>query len=425
MGSSRMLLRLTLIWIIGLAVGCAEEKKTKQTVFMKDTPSCLQQVIPGEYLVNWSDGTTTKEQAHDLTKFQDEFVEPQLDRIEFIETNKQIYLEPYTKASHNSEELRFDGFSNWPTAQIKADAAWRLGHRGQNVVVAVVDSGVDYRHPQLASQIQLNSGETGVDESGFDRASNGQDDDGNGLIDDVVGYNFGLDTNDPYDSGNHGTHVAGIVAAQHSDITSEHRNYVQGVAPGAKIIPIAFITSGGGGTLDAAIRAIDYAVARKVDVINASWGGAACSKTLGERIRSLESQNILFVAASGNSGRNIDFDPEYPAAYNLANQITVGAVSRFTTQTDFSNYGVNRVHLFAPGKDIYSTVPLSGYEPFSGTSMAAPMVAGALALLKSARPNASAAQLKKALLSGVDVDPTYLNFTTGRLNVERALSSLD
>jgi subtilisin family serine protease len=415
-----------MIWV-GLAVsfiGCSEKSKTRDTVFVKDSPTCLSQVIAGEYLVTWTDGTITKEMAPDQEKFKDSFVDENLEDIEYIESNKMIYLEPTTKASADPERFNRGGFSNWPTAQVMADSAWQLGHRGQNVVVAVIDSGVDYQHPQLASQIAINAGEAGADVNGFNKSSNGIDDDGNGYVDDVFGYNFGLETNNPFDSGNHGTHVAGIVAAHHTDTVSEHRDYVQGVAPEAKILPIAFITSGGGGTLDAAIRAIDYARIRGAHIINASWGGASCSKTLGERVRGLEQFGILFVAASGNNGRNIDFEPEYPAAYNLANQLTVGAVSRFTTQTDFSNYGNTRVHLFAPGKDVSSTVPLNGYESFSGTSMAAPMVTGALALLKSARPKASAQQLKNALLSGVDVDPTYLNATTGRLNIQKALQAL-
>lgn len=405
-------------------VGCSDLNKSKNTVFTKDAPNCLTEVVEGEYLVTWENGKVTKVRADDLEAFKDGFVTKNLKDIKYIETNKMIYLDPMTKATRGGVVGPSAGFSNWPTQQTSADVAWQRGYKGQDVVVAVIDSGVDYTHPQLRDQIALNEGESGTDGFGFNKAFNGIDDDGNGYVDDYYGYNFGYDNNDPYDSDQHGTHVAGIIAAEHDDTVAEQQNYIQGMAPEAKILPVAFITAGGGGTLDAAIDAIEYARTRGADVINASWGGASCSKTLGDKIDSLEQQGILFVAASGNNGKNIDLQPEYPAAYNLPIQITVGAISRLFTMADFSNYGTDRVHIFAPGKDIFSTVPRSGYEAFSGTSMAAPMVAGALALLKSAKPSASFQELKQALYSGVTTDSTYRNAHRGRLNVERALDQL-
>lgn len=414
--------RVALLALVAIQLGCSEVNQTRETIFAKDNPDCLSEVIHGEYLVSWEDGRITKIRVKDLQEFKDGFVAQNLKKIKYIESNKMFHLDPTVKASSTGLVAPSSGFSNWPTQQTKADVAWKQGYRGQDVVVAVIDSGVDYLHPQLKNQIAFNQGESGKDKNGLDKAFNGVDDDGNGYVDDYYGYNFGLDTNDPYDSDQHGTHVSGIIAAEHSDLNAGEQDHVQGMAPGAKILPVAFITAGGGGTLDAAIDSIEYARLRGADIINASWGGASCSKTLGEKINSLEQQGILFVAASGNNGKNIDERPEYPAAYNLPIQVTVGAVSQLATMADFSNYGFTRVHIFAPGKDILSTVPNKNYEAFSGTSMATPMVAGALALLKSANPTANFQQLKSALFSGVTVDSTYRNSSHGRLNVENSLN---
>lgn len=416
--------RVALLAAMAASVGCSDLNKSKETIFTADSPKCLPNIIKGEYLVSWENGKVTKVFADDLEAFKNGFVTKNLQEIKYIETNKMIYLDPRSKASSRGLVGPGTGFSNWPAQQTLADVAWKQGFRGQDVVVAVIDSGVDYTHPQLHNQLALNEGESGTDGFGSNKAFNGIDDDNNGYVDDYYGYNFGYDSNDPYDSDQHGTHVAGIIAAHHDDNVAGEQKYIQGIAPDAKVLPVAFITAGGGGTLDAAIDAIEYARLRGADIINASWGGASCSKTLGDKIKSLEQDDILFVAASGNNGKNIDLQPEYPAAYNLPVQITVGAVSQLFTMAAFSNYGTTYVHIFAPGKDIYSTVPNSSYEAFSGTSMAAPMVAGALALLKSAKPLATFQDLKKALYSGVTVDNTYRNTHRGRLNIKQSLGHL-
>lgn len=418
-----MLRGILLFCAFGALMGCLElNKKTPNNVVASEKPSCLNSVIEGEYIVTWEDGRITKEFGDDMETFKQGFISKNLANIRQVERNKMIYLDPMTKAT----QLPFVGgndISNWQTIQTRADSAWQQGVEGNTVTVAVIDSGVDYEHPQLENQIAINIGETGTDGFGFDRAFNNIDDDENGFVDDVYGYNFVLDSNDPMDTGDHGTHVAGIIGAEHNDSVAKSEDYVQGMAPAAKIIPIAFI-SPLGGSLDDAISAIDYAVARNADIINASWGGATCSKTLGQKIQSLESLGVLFVAASGNSGNNIDVEPEYPAAYNLPLQVTVGAISEFETMTGFSNYGAQRVHIFAPGKDVASTVPNGGYRLMSGTSMATPVIAGALALLKSARPDASPHQLRQALLAGVDKDGTYRNISQGRLNVAKAIAEI-
>jgi subtilisin family serine protease len=216
--------------------------------------------------------------------------------------------------------------------------------------------------------------------------------------------------------------VAGIIAAEHSE-TEVTDSAVLGIAPEAQILPIKFIGTSGG-TLSAAIRSMDYAKERGAKVINASWGGTGCSQILRDKIIELGRSGILFVTAAGNSGRNIDLLPEYPAAYTETLQITVGAISPFLGMTNFSNYSRNRVHLFAPGQSIISTVSGGGYASMSGTSMAAPFVAGAAAALLSARPDMSLIELREQLLKSTEFNANYSNITQGRMVLHNTAKSL-
>lgn len=297
-----------------------------EEVFPLESQSCLEQSIPHEYLVSWKTGELTVEQGEDRQSFINNFVSPNLDRIEHIESHKRIQIETGDTQDYSFTAGEID---NWGARTTGASEAWKRGFKGEGVIVAVVDSGVDRTHNQLAGQIYSNPGETGLDDNGIDKRQNGIDDDNNGYIDDYAGYDFTSDSGEVEDTSSHGTHVAGIIAAHHNDteISTEH---VQGVAPEATLLPIDFIGPAGGTTADA-VLAIDYAVKMGAKVINASWGGGPCSTTLGQRIRQLENDDVLFINAAGNGqpGRNIDEYIEYPASFNLAPQITVGSITSY------------------------------------------------------------------------------------------------
>lgn len=405
-------------------------KKSNSGVFRENLSNECQAVkVSNQFVVKWKSGAVTIEAGTDREQFMEDFVEPQLDQIESVEFNHRMELspqqDPLQPAPTTSQALY------WGPLSVKASAAWKKEIRGQGVQIAVIDTGVDLTHEKLVHQIAWNEGESGLDAQGNDRRFNGLDDDGNGYIDDFAGYDFV--NNSPYlkDTNGHGTHVSGILVAEHND-TEHSEEHVQGIAPQAKIIPVDFIDPQSGGTTGLAVQAIQYAARRGAKILNASWGGPICSQLLGETVAQLASQNILFVAAAGNQGRNIDLDTwaVFPAAYNHLSQITVGSVTPYGGMAEHSNYGQSRVHIFAPGLEIISTVPFAGgFEALSGTSMATPFVAGAAALLWSHRPQASYSQIKEALLHSVDPanypQETYQNASHGRLNIERAIQQLE
>jgi subtilisin family serine protease len=220
----------------------------------------------------------------------------------------------------------------------------------------------------------------------------------------------------------HGSHVAGIILAD------PEKGPLSGVAPKSKLLQASFLDSENG-SLGAAIQAIAYSAENGARIINASWGGRDCSATLKETIADVGAKGVLFVTASGNEGIDYDLYPaySYPAVFNLFSMISVAASDSLDRLAAFSNKSFYLVHLAAPGSGIRSTVPLisesSGYEILSGTSMAAPFVSGAAALLWSARPNATVTQIRQALLNSVD-NRNYKVSTQGRLNVEKALTEI-
>ncbi|MGH2978171.1 MAG: S8 family peptidase [Solirubrobacterales bacterium] len=298
-------------------------------------------------------------------------------------------------------------------ADIGATSAWDATIGG-SAPVAVVDTGVSFKHPDLASNAWVNPGDP----------LNGHDDDGDGFEDDVNGADFLNGDSTPDDDGGHGTHVAGIIGAQGNNSVG-----ISGINWEAQVMGLKFLDGNGEGNTADAANAIDYAVDHGARVINASWGGPAFSLALYSAIRRAHEHGVLFVAASGNDGMNADSSPDYPAAFDLPNIISVAATDRSDRLLDFSNYGAKSVDLAAPGDDIYSTVPPvsdpSGYAAFSGTSMAAPFVAGAAALYLSKFPQATADQVRAALLNTVDRLPTLAGKTVtgGRLNMANALGA--
>lgn len=294
------------------------------------------------------------------------------------------------------------GGDDWGRDLIKAPEVWAKGLTGDGIVVAVIDSGVDYNHPDLLGNIWSNPGETGVDAIGRNKASNGVDDDGNGFVDDFRGWDFVNNDNDPMDDNNHGTHISGLVAAKKDGVG------ITGTAPTAKIMPLKILNRTGVGKIRDEINAINYAAANGARVINVSLGGQQLNNEELNVIRAAEARGAIVISAAGN-----DASPQvdYPARFANEVGIAVGAVSRNGLFADFSNRAGAEVlnYFVAPGGnggradsgDIYSTVPLSQpgipYRYFAGTSMAVPHVAGVIALMFQANPNLTPAQIKRIL----------------------------
>lgn len=299
-----------------------------------------------------------------------------------------------------------------------AAAAWANGKTGsETVYVGIIDEGVMYTHDDIKANYGTNPGEI---------AGNKKDDDGNGLIDDVYGWDFAGNNNTVFDGtgDDHGTHVAGTIGA-----VGGNRIGVAGVCWKVKMLNAKFLGSTGGTTANA-IRAVDYFTTLKLKGLNVvatnnSWGGGNFSLALYDAIERANTAGILFVAAAGNSILNMETDPSYPASYTNANIISVASITSTGALSSFSNYGSTQADLGAPGSDIISTVPTgrrtvtSGYANYSGTSMATPHVTGAVALYKSINPAATAAQIKAAILSSATPTPSLSGkcVTGGRLNV--------
>lgn len=401
-------------------VNCSSDR-TPETVTPVKKGACVDQdTLTNKYIVSFKSGKRIVVENADRESFISDFVEPNFDLIEEIEFDRRIALPSLklTKEPGRLEDV------NWGVGNINAESAWQRGIRGKGAVVAVVDTGVDTNHVLLKNRIFVNDGETGFDSDGRDKRTNGIDDDENGYVDDVSGFNFVNETGAVRDYSIHGTHVSGIIAAEHFD-TDHIANKPQGVAPEAKILPIAFLGPEGG-TLSDALDSLDYAMAMNVDIINASWGGNDCSSLLASKIIELGQKDILFIAAAGNAGANIDLYPEYPASFRNDFQITVGSVSFYNGMAAHSNYGDVSVNVFAPGVDILSTLPFDRMGALTGTSMATPFVAGFAALIKSQYPELKGAALRKKVLQGTVknesdgfVGSDYRNTTQGRIDIKK------
>ncbi len=374
---------------------------------------CAEQRIENKFLVQWKDGTVEAMTASDYESFKTDFVEPNLDQLKRVEFDRVIHL-----SQPDTSSTSVAGFSqDWGQKSISADAAWSAGITGQGITVGVVDTWVDPSHPQLKNQFAVNTGEI---------PDNGIDDDNNGYIDDYYGGAFYTEATPPPGQKNpiplHGTHVSGIIAADPA------AGSIKGLAYNAKIIEAAFLNSQGSGSFSDASRALDYMMARHVKIINASWGGPDCSKIMYDKFQEVANAGILMVVAAGNDHVDIGQVLESPASFNIFNQITVAANTPYDLLTTFSNYSTLLTHLTAPGENIFSTVPVMAYPngiaSMSGTSMAAPFVTGAAALVWSARPQATMQQVRNALLKSVDTSDVLPLVTKGRLNIQRAIAEI-
>lgn len=293
--------------------------------------------------------------------------------------------------------------------KIGAPTAWDTTTGSSNFVVAVIDTGIDYNHPDLAANVWRNPGET---------AGNGFDDDGNGYIDDVYGWDFANNDNNPFDDNGHGTHVAGTIGAVGNNGVG-----VAGVNWSVQIMGLKFLNARGSGYTSAAVSALNFAVSHGVKLSNNSWGGGGADATLASAIGRARTAGHIFVAAAGNSGLNIDNSPSYPASYiqSYDNVVTVAATDSNDNLASFSNYGASSVTLAAPGVGILSTTPGNTYSSYSGTSMATPHVTGAIALHWAANPNLTYLQELAVLESSVDAVSGLSGkvATGGRLNVAK------
>jgi hypothetical protein len=269
-------------------------------------------------------------------------------------------------------------------ADIDAPEAWDVFTGDPNFVIASIDSGVNYNHPDLAANRWTNPGEV---------AGNGIDDDGNGFVDDVYGYDFYNNDANPIDDNGHGTHTSGTFGGVGNNGTG-----VTGVNWQCKIMALKFLGAGGSGSTSGAIGCLDYAVAEGCKVSNNSWGGGGFSSAFSTALSNARTAGHLFVAAAGNAGTNNDSSPFYPASYTQDNVIAVASTTNNDARSSFSNYGATSVDIGAPGSTIYSTYG-SGYAYLDGTSMATPHVAGVAALVWGANPTWTYSQVRSQLFT--------------------------
>lgn len=295
--------------------------------------------------------------------------------------------------------------------RIELPAAWDISQGSSSVKVGILDTGVDYTHPELSGNISVNTGEI---------PDNGVDDDGNGLEDDYYGFDFADYDSDPMDEHGHGTHVSGTIGAVNGNGGVVGMNWHVGLVP-AKVLG-----SDGTGTLDAVVEGINYLASRGVDVINMSLGSYDYSSTEYAAIAHAGQLGVLVAAAAGNEGNDNDGpDKSYPASYDLSNIISVAATDSEDELAYFSNYGQNTVDIAAPGVDILSTAPGGGYDTMSGTSMATPHVAGVAALIKSVNLDFGPSDLRRLLLENTDSTESLDGWTVtgGRLNARRSMQA--
>ena len=303
--------------------------------------------------------------------------------------------------------------------KINAPGAWNITTGSNSVVVAILDTGFDYNHPDLSANIFNNSGEC---------APNGIDDDGNGYGDDCHGIDVANADSDPMDDNDHGTHVAGTIGA-----VGNNGLGVVGVNWTVKMLSCKFFDASGSGTTEGAIECLQYVKAMKDRGVNIvatsnSWGGGDFSQALYDAIDDQRQSGILFITAAGNGnafgvGQNNDSVPFYPCTYYLSNIICVAATTSTDAKASFSNFGKHTVHVGAPGNNILSTLPGNSYGSLSGTSMATPHVSGVAALLKAQDSNRDWRTIKNLILAGGDTVSSMANTITGkRINANGAMT---
>lgn len=377
-----------------------------------------------------SEGVTIRKKMPASKTWLVAFAKPDLDTVpEWVKKLSQmkgiiLYAEPdyivSTLATPNDPEfgtlwnLHNTGqFSSKVDADIDAPEGWAYATGSKTVKVGILDSGMDLTHPDLQPNLWINPNEI---------PNNGIDDDGNGYVDDVHGWDFAYDDASPQDDHGHGSHCAGTLGAAGNNGIG-----ITGVAWNVSLIPLKFLNSSGNGFNSDAIEALAYATDIGVTLTSNSWGGDEFSQLMMDTIEEANQAGILMIAASGNDGLHMEMYSQYPGGYTNENIITVGATTRFDEMADFSNYGPVSVDLAAPGHEIYSAAVGGGYRFDSGTSMACPHVAGACAVLKAFKPELTGPEIRHLILKSVDVLPSLVNKTVtgGKLNLHNAILASD
>ncbi|WP_349409916.1 S8 family peptidase [Pseudalkalibacillus sp. SCS-8] len=361
----------------------------------KETPfnySSEQQLAPQELIVHFNESVTSTYAKEIVSQFGGDIVETTEDFV-VVKVNGQVSEAVKAFEGHSSVEFAepnatfhasytpndpFYASEQYAPQKVEADKAWDITQSASSVKIAVIDTGVDYNHPDLSGKV-------------------------------IKGYDYVQDDNDPMDEHYHGTHVAGIAAAN-----TDNGIGIAGNAPNASILAIRVLDEGGSGTLDDVAQGIRYAADQGAQVINLSLGGLLGTQTLKEAVDYAWNKGSVVVAAAGNESST---KPSYPAYYS--NAIAVAATDQNDNLAYFSNYGT-WVDIAAPGVSIYSTMPGNAYDNLSGTSMAAPVVAGVAGLLAS--QGRSAAEIRTALEETADnVTGTGVFFQNGRVNAFKAV----
>lgn len=326
--------------------------------------------------------------------------------VEYVEPN---YIRRATATPDDTHFSRQWGLYSSTGADIHAPEAWDASVGSGAVVVAILDTGVDYDHPDLKANIWSNPGDT----------QDGIDNDSNGYVDDIRGWDFVDNDNTPTDPNSHGTFVAGAIGA-----VGNNSRGIAGVSWTVKLMPLRIFDAQSIGSVADIVAAINYARRNGANIINASFEGTSYSQAEKSAIDAFGAAGGLFVVAAGNSGTNNDSSPVYPASYPSANIIAVAATTPTDGLASFSNYGTSGVDLGAPGQNILSTEPGSAYRYMSGTSAAAPFVAGTAALIKAKYPSLTSEQIKDSILRSADAVSSLAGKVAsgGRLNASAALS---
>ncbi len=314
---------------------------------------------------------------------------------------------------------------HWGIKKTDSHKAWNISMGSKDIIVAVIDTGIDIAHKDLQNNLWVNRGEIGFDKNNKDRATNGIDDDGNGFVDDIHGWNFVANNNSLKDNHGHGTHIAGIVGAEGGNGFG-----ISGIAPNVSIMALKYYDPQGPGSnnLVNTIKAIKYATKMGAHIINYSGGGLEYSAEEYQAIKEANDKGILFVAAAGNERSNSDKHRYYPADYPLANIISVTAANETDNILPSSNYGQQTVDIQAPGSNIYSALPNNSFGNMTGTSQGTAFVTGVAVLVMANNRQLTAEKVKKYILkTGDDVPPSMRHKTryAKRLNSWKALATWD
>lgn len=380
------------------------------------------EAVPGEYIVKLKDSVSIqsvnvlsqqlKSYVKDTIPSQNIVVikramfEMQSNVIKTLSENPMVdivepnYIYRINKAPNDPMYFQLWGMNNIGQADssrktgvagvdISAEKAWDITTGSKDVIVAVIDTGIDYNHPDLRDNLWANQSEL--------NGKAGADDDGNGIVDDIYGASFvdaAKPTGNPLDDHGHGSHCSGTIGA-----TGDDGKGIVGVAWNVRLMGVKFLSADGSGSLEGALKGIDYATQMGARIMSNSWGGGGYSETLKQAIERAHAAGVLFVAAAGNESNNNDANPTYPASYEVPNVVSVAAVDNRGQIASFSNYGKNRVHVGAPGVNIYSSTTKGGYESWSGTSMATPHVSGIAVLLASNEPNLTNIEMKQRIIT--------------------------